>query len=172
MRLQNHSSLARLDQQLAKGEVPRGLHVLEGTEGRDSQILTEAIEDSVSLTDGADRIETYNQGATGRIVRSSIAGAMVAAPGALLGVVGVPGNPMLGAVLGVGVGLALHWDANHKDDRGLISLTLDGESTIREWRGQPENHIKTPAELRTILHSTGILGDQILAQTPPPIERC
>jgi hypothetical protein len=79
----------------------------------------------------------------------------------------VPGNPLLGAAVGAGVGLAIYWDANHRDDSGIVYVERDGQREQREWIGQPENFVKTPAEMRTVLHATGVLGDRVIpkAQT-------
>lgn len=164
------SPLAKLDKELASGVLPEDVYIRDAAGSQDAEVFSEAKAGAIKLSDGSEKIEDWRSGVWGRRALSTAGGLALAAPGALLGTVGVPGNPVLGAAIGAGVGLAIHWDNIHRDDTGLITFEHNGEVTKKEWEGFPQNHTKTPEELHTILHSTGVLGDRVQVVAEPKIE--
>ena len=140
------AGLGKIDESLRNGILPGKLE----------------INDSITISDGSDRIAEYKEKTLGRNVRSLVGGITFAIPAAVLGVAGMPSNPLLGAALGAGIGLALHWDADLKDMKGEIEVVHGQVSESRSWHGEIGNHLTKPQELRTILHATGVLGDRVL----------
>lgn len=154
-------SAASVDANLSQGVVPADVYV----DLVNKELTNQPSPGTIQLTDRGQAVkkERVRLG----VLNLTLVPAFVA-PGALLGLSAFPSNPLVGAAMGAGIGLAMVAD-NAAQSKGKVLIEHDGQKTDREWYGTPSNFQKTPQELRTLLHSTGVLGDRVEI-VPPELE--
>ena len=147
--------VARLEEQLAAGEVPEDLYILPGERPEVVEGQPEGFGLPVNFRSGA-----VKEARTRARVSTAVLAPLMATPGALLGTMAFPGAPLVGAAVGAGIGVAMALDSA-REFKGSVKISDGGEQSRRTWYGEPENFERSPAELRTIFHSTGVLGDRV-----------
>ena len=147
--------VARLEEQLAAGEVPEDLYILPGEQPEVVEAQPEGFGLPVNF-----RSSAVKEARTRARVSTAVLAPLMATPGALLGTMAFPGAPLVGAAVGAGIGVAMALDSA-REFKGSVKISDGEEQSRRSWYGEPENFERTPAELRTIFHSTGVLGDRV-----------
>jgi hypothetical protein len=147
--------VARLDKKLATGEVPEDLYILPGERPEVVEGKPEGYGLPVNFRSGA-----VKEARTRARISTAVLAPLMATPGALLGTMAFPNAPLVGAAVGAGIGVAMALDSA-SEFTGSVKISDGGEQSRRTWYGEPENFERTPAELRTIFHSTGVLGDRV-----------
>ena len=151
-------ALGRVDEALSQGELPQDIFLQQDDESGGLSLVSRSGPGAVPLDGNRSGVKNARNGTLAR----SLAGApLFMAPGAMLGYVGMPGYPVLGAAVGAGVGLAMLYDVINRD-RGEVEVNSSAGEGSRSWWGTPENYEKTPQEQHLILNATGVLGDKVV----------
>lgn len=150
------TAAARLDQKLAQGELPQDVFILPSSQ---PQVLDKAEPGALPVGTEPEGLRWSRRHA---LVSTSVFATLTGGVGAAMGMMAIPGSPLLGSAIGAGVGVALGVDT-FRDMRGKVNVNQDGETSTRRWYGSPKSFKKTPQELRAVLHATGALGDRIEA---------
>lgn len=151
-------ALARLDQELSQGQFPQDVFLQKDAEGAELALISQPRPGAVAL-DG--KRSAVKNARTATFGRSLVGAPLFLAPGAMLGYVGMPGYPLVGAAVGAGVGLAMLYDVINRD-RGEVEVNSSVGEGTRTWWGTPENYEKTPQEQHLILNASGALGDRVV----------
>ena len=147
--------VARLERDLAAGRVPEDLYIVPGEQPQ----VVEGKPDGIRLPVNF-RSTAVKKARSRARVATAVLAPMMATPGALLGTLALPGAPLVGAAVGAGIGVAMALDSG-REYRGTVKISGEHGESRRTWYGEPENFERTPAELQTIFHSTGVLGDRV-----------
>lgn len=156
------TEVAKLDRQLSEGVVPTDVYIQPGD--RPTVVRTKT-PGSLPLNSGA---EQFRSSRSHQRFANAMLYPMMAAPGAMLGYVGLPNAPLVGAAIGAGIGFAMAADTS-REHKGKVKIDLDGQQSTRKWYGSPSSYQKEAPELRAILHSKGVLGDRIEVVNAPEL---
>ena len=157
--------VAELDQSLAAGTVPEDIFVMPSRGGRGSEVVRGNTPGAIPLQDGSESVKDAR--GRERLAKIALAPAMML-PGAMLGSLGVPGSPLVGAAVGAGIGLAFALDTGN-EFRGKVKVDHDGEKGEKPWY-RVGGYEKNGQELHTILHAKGVLGDRVVPVAEKALE--
>ena len=90
-------ALARLDQELSQGQFPQDVFLQKDAEGAELALISQPRPGAVAL-DG--KRSAVKNARTATFGRSLVGAPLFLAPGAMLGYVGMPGYPLVGAAVG------------------------------------------------------------------------